>query len=125
MSTPPAERRALGDSWERLAEDRLVAEGYRIEKRNFQCKLGEIDLVAREGEVLVFVEVRGRSHAGQVTPEESVDSRKQRKLWRTAQLYLQMRPGEMPPCRFDVVAVDGAAGSPPEVRIVRDAFRGV
>ena len=119
----PAGLRGRGDDWERLAEKRLTAAGYRILARNFRARSGELDFVAEEGGVLCFVEVKGRRGSGFGAPGEAVTPEKQRRIFRTAQSWLvRERPGEVP-CRFDVVAIleeqDG-----PKVEIFRDAFRG-
>ena len=93
-----AEERALG--W-------LTGRGLRLVERNFRCKSGEIDLIMQDGETLVFVEVRYRSHAGFGSAVESVTPAKQKKLQRAAAAYLQRRK-EVPPCRFDIIGFDAA-----------------
>ena len=115
---------AAGRASEGLAEAHLRSLGYGILARNYRCRYGEVDLVAREGGTLVFVEVRGRSGRSHGTPEESVTVRKQQHLWRVAQHYLQRVRGPVPECRFDVVAVDSAQTGGTELRLIRDAFRG-
>lgn len=97
------DRRELGQRGEALAVAHLKRKGLRIETRNFRCRLGEIDLIARDGNVLVFVEVRSRTSREFGLPQESVDYRKQQRLRRIAQVYLQGRPETA--VRFDVVAV--------------------
>ena len=119
----PAGLRGAGDDWERLAEKRLTAAGYRILARNFRARSGELDFVAEEKGVLCFVEVKGRRGIGFGAPAAAVTPEKQRRIFRTAQSWLaRERRGEVP-CRFDVVAIleeeDG-----PRVEIFRDAFRG-
>ncbi|AZV95330.1 YraN family protein [Bordetella sp. J329] len=98
------------------AEDRalahLQATGLVLLARNLQCRAGEIDLVMRDGQELVFVEVRQRSHSRHGGAAASVDAGKQRRLLATAAWFLpQIRrahfPGREPGCRFDVLAVDG------------------
>ncbi|WP_258360432.1 YraN family protein, partial [Moorella sulfitireducens (nom. illeg.)] len=73
--------------------------------RNYRCPLGEIDIIAADGEAIVFVEVRTRSTDAFGTPQESVDLRKQMRLRRLAAYYLSGRGLTNRPCRFDVVAV--------------------
>jgi len=97
------DRRLLGRKAEALAVEHLRKQGLRIEERNFRCRLGEIDLVARDGATLVFVEVRSRTTVQFGFPQESVGHRKQQRLRRIAQVYLQGR-GEAA-VRFDVVSV--------------------
>lgn len=114
----------VGRATERWAERQLEDAGYRIVTRNYRCKVGEIDLIAHDGETLVFVEVRGRRRVTHGTPEETIDHRKRLRLWRAAERYLQELRTPPPPCRFDVVAVEGSPDRPVQTRIVRDAFRG-
>ena len=89
--------------------------------RNFRCRSGELDLIMRDGEQLVFVEVRSRRHARYGTPAESVTRTKQQRLLRTAALYLQRQRPDLP-CRFDVVAILESGGEP-QVEWIRDAFQ--
>src|SRR2546427_4400242 len=115
--------RGVGQEWESLAEKRLKAAGYKIRARNFRTKVGEIDFVAEEGNVLCFIEVKGRHTLRFGAPEEAVNAEKQRRIFRAAQAYLQRERLEDAPCRFDVVAIfDG--GADPNVTILRDAFAG-
>jgi len=97
------DRRSLGERGEALAIAHLQKQGMRIEARNFRCRLGEIDLVARDGETLVFIEVRSRASTGCGLPQETVNHRKRKRLRRLAEFYLLGR--EQTPVRFDVVAV--------------------
>jgi len=103
------------------AEDRacryLREHGYRVIARNWRCRLGEIDIVARDCDVLAFVEVKARSGDGFGGPEGAVGRAKQRRLIRTALAFLQTTDCELP-ARFDVVAV-----RPDGVRLYRDAFQ--
>ena len=75
-------------------------------EQNFSCRWGEIDLILRDQETLVFVEVRQRSSARFGGAAASVSAGKQAKLWRTAEVYLQ-RIRRIPVCRFDLIAIDG------------------
>lgn len=94
----------LGQTAEAHAERYLESQGLKRLARNWRCRFGEIDLIMRDGDTLVFVEVRMRSHADFGGAAASVDAAKQRKLLAAAKLYLSALP-EMPPCRFDVVAL--------------------
>jgi len=114
--------RGAGQAWEKLAARELAREGYEIVARNYRTKAGEIDLVARDGRTLCFVEVKGRRSVAYGTAAEAVDREKQRRIWNAAQLYLQ-RERVRPACRFDVVTVD-ASGEKPRVEILRAAFEG-
>lgn len=101
-----------------MAAGFLKREGYEILERNFRCRQGEIDLIAREGVYLVFVEVKYRRNGGRGAPEEAVDGRKQQRICRTAAYYMvKHQIYDTCPCRFDVVAVEGQ-----RVRLYRDAF---
>lgn len=98
-------KRGTGAEYEQKAAEYLESRGYEILCRNFRCRIGEIDLIARDGSYLVFVEVKYRVNARMGEPKEAVDDRKQRKISRTAAYYC-MRHGISPerPCRFDVAA---------------------
>ena len=98
-------RRDLGAFGERLAAAHLEAKGYRIRARNFRCREGEIDIVAEQGDCLVFVEVRTRRGDALGTPAESVTETKQRRLLTVARAYLQEHADAPPNQRIDVVAV--------------------
>lgn len=97
-----------GDAGEEQALRFLQEQGLKLVERNFSCKGGEIDLVMQDGRGLVFVEVRKRANNGYGGAAASVTSRKQARLVIAAQTFLQ-RYKMPPPCRFDVIAIDGAA----------------
>lgn len=92
------------------AREHLEAAGLRLRSSNYRCRVGEIDLVMQDGPALVFVEVRLRSNGRFGSAADSVDFRKRRRLILAAQHYLQSRR-ILPPCRFDVVAIDGSTQS--------------
>ncbi|BAO43491.1 YraN family protein [Thiolapillus brandeum] len=94
-----------GEAAESLACRWLQRQGLTLRARNYRCKSGEIDLIMEQGKVLVFVEVRYRSHPGYGSAAESVTPAKQQKLLRTAQHYLQQLP-HTPACRFDIIGID-------------------
>lgn len=104
-STGPTMRQAAGQTGEDHALDYLRERGLTLIQRNFRCKLGEIDLIMREKDSLVFVEVRKRASAAFGGAAASVTSHKQMRLIRAAQVFLQ-RYRMPPPCRFDVVAIE-------------------
>lgn len=95
-----------GRAWEEAALAYLQRHGLVLVEANFRCKLGEIDLILRDGATLVFVEVRQRAAGAQVGAAASIGPAKIRRILRAAQFYLQ-RFTRMPPCRIDVVAIDG------------------
>ena len=107
----------LGQSGEARAEVFLETRGLKCLARNWRCRFGEIDLVMRDGPALVFVEVRLRSRSDFGGAAASVTPAKQKKLLAAARQYLATLK-TLPPCRFDVVALDG--DSPPEW--IRNAF---
>lgn len=116
--------RAHGDAFEDRAASLLEEQGLRVLARNFRGKPGEIDIIAREGDQLVFVEVRSRGNRRFEGAAASVDRRKQQRIIRTAQLYLQRQPrlANMA-CRFDVVTFEPAqSGVDREIRWIRAAF---
>ena len=99
---------ASGGAAEEAAANFLSRKGLEIVARNYRTRMGEIDLVARDGTTLVFVEVRMRSGDAFGGALASVDARKQRRLVAAARQFLS-RLGSEPPCRFDVVTVQGGA----------------
>ncbi len=99
----------------------LASLGYAIVARNFRCRSGEVDVIARDGDVTVFVEVKHRRSASYGAGFESVTFGKRRRLVRAARLYAAIRGLSESPLRFDVVSIDeGADGS--SLRHDRDAF---
>lgn len=107
-----------GKDAEERAARYLEAQGLSIIERNFRSRYGEIDLIARDGKTLVFVEVRARSSNAFGGAAASITATKRDKLTRTALLYLA-GIGRTPPCRFDAVLLTGNNGP---VEWVRDAF---
>ena len=115
-------RRALGAAGESAAARLLERRGFRVVETNVRCRLGEIDIVALDAGVIVFVEVKSNRGGRFGTPEEMVTPAKQRRLTRLASWYLQRRCWLGRPARFDVVAVDWDAGGAGVVRHFPDAF---
>ena len=111
-------RRSTGTQYENLAADFLERGGMQILERNFRSRNGEIDLIARDGGTIVFVEVKYRKNKSAGLPEDAVTPRKRRTICRVADYY-RMRKGmpEDVPIRFDVIAVEGTA-----LRHYRNAF---
>lgn len=112
-------RSLAGAQAERLAADFLVAQGITIVERNFRRRCGEIDLVARDGETLVFVEVRLRRRGDFGGAAASITAAKQRRMAAAAGLYLA-RLRATPPCRFDAVLLD--ALDPDRIEWLRDVM---
>jgi len=109
---------ALGASAEQVATELLVRRGYEIVERNFRCASGELDIVARDGEILCFVEVRSRADAVHGHAAEMVDRKKQRQVARVAMHYIGMRNPHFDRSRFDVVAITGG-----HAQLIQDAWR--
>ncbi len=108
-----------GAQAEALAAAFLSARGLTIGERNYRCRFGEIDLIARDGKTLVFVEVRLRGNARFGGAAESVTASKRKKLIAAAQHYMTSMPGA-PACRFDVVALDRLDAA--NIEWIRNAF---
>ncbi len=102
----PGPRIRLGELGERAARGHLERIGYTVLDTNYRCPHGEIDIVARDSDAVVFVEVRSRRGGSFGTPEESITAGKARRLIATAQTYLQSREGLPPDWRIDLVAVE-------------------
>lgn len=110
--------RAEGYLGEQKAAEYLKQKGYRILERNFYSRYGEIDIIAREGKYLVFVEVKYRTNTSHGSPQEAVSRSKQRTICRVANYYcLKHGMQEGTACRFDVVAILGD-----DVTLLRNAF---
>jgi putative endonuclease len=118
-----SERITLGQKGERLAAGLLKKEGYRILEYNYRGRLGEVDLIAEDGDCLVFVEVKTRRNLAFGHPLESIDLRKQRQLIKVAREYVAQKGEEERFCRFDAVAVlQRSNGEPPRLELVKNAF---
>ncbi len=97
-------KRSIGGEFEEKAKSYLESLGFQILEQNFRCRFGEIDLIGREGEYLVFIEVKHRKNSLYGFPEEAVDGRKQRTISRVSDVYrMKQGLGEIL-MRFDVVA---------------------
>ena len=111
-------KRKTGEYYEKEAAAYLREQGYRILEMNFRCRQGEIDIIARDGAALVFVEVKYRSGRGSGYALEAVTPSKQRTICRVADYYrVSRRVPEDCPCRFDVTAVDAG-----RITLIRNAF---
>ncbi len=113
----------LGRRGERIAAAYLTRAGVRVLDRNWRCREGELDIVAREGPALVFCEVKTRRGTGFGHPVEAVTPAKQRRLRLLAQRWLAAHEEHAPDLRFDVVGVLVRPSRPPLVRHLRSAFR--
>lgn len=113
--------RALGSEGEDLAVKFLRKKGYRIISRNYKNYIGEIDIIAKDGETVVFIEVKTRANDSFGFPFESVHRKKRQKLKNLALLYLK-KLGEELPVRFDVLSITCAENGNTEIDHIQDAF---
>lgn len=111
--------RQTGTDYEREAGRYLKQLGCEILVYNYRCKAGEIDIVAKDGDTIVFCEVKYRSDRRKGSPLDAVDERKQRTIYRCAMFYLMEHRLQEVPCRFDVIGIEGTA-----VTHIKDAFTG-
>ena len=109
--------RKTGARYEQYAGAYLEEHGYKVLQYNYRCKKGEIDIVAKDGEYLVFCEVKYRAGVSGGSPAEAVDLRKQKKISGSAMYYLMENHLTDVPCRFDVVAIQGR-----EITLIKNAF---
>jgi len=115
-------RRSFGQEGESAAEQYLRHKGYRIVARNLRSPLGELDLVAEDGRVLVFVEVKARRTGAFGGAIYAVHQRKQQKLIQLAALYLARHHIKDRLCRFDVVLLQGVGTGPAQIEHIQNAF---
>jgi putative endonuclease len=113
----------LGDRGEQLAVEHLERGGWMVLSRNFRIGHREVDLVARRGEVVAFVEVKTRAGLGYGHPLEAITARKRREIQQVAQVWVERhgRPGDV--YRYDAVSVLIPAGAEPQIDHVEDAWR--
>ena len=110
-------KKLLGRLGETQAEKYLKKVGYKILEKNYKTNIGEIDIIAKEKEVIVFVEVKTRSSNNYGNPSQAVDKKKQKKYQKVAQEYL-VKSGQMDKnCRFDVVEIENK-----KINLIKDAF---
>jgi putative endonuclease len=119
---PGSFRLSLGERGEAVACGFLEEQGYKILEKNFKCKLGEIDVVARRRGRLAFIEIKTRTSAKFGTPQEAVDLRKQEKIFKVAQWYLKEKKLSKSPVAFDVVSILWQEGQAPKIHLLPDAF---
>ena len=115
-------RKLFGDRGERVAVRHLRRLGYRILARQARNRLGEIDIIAADGDWIVFVEVKSRTSDAAGHPAEAVTPQKQRQISRSALAWLKSRGLLNRRCRFDIVAVTWGQGSTPTIEHFQSAF---
>lgn len=110
----------LGEKGEKLAIKFLKKQGYKLIKRNYKTRIGEIDIIAKDRETLVFIEVKTRESIEYGLPFEAVNRAKKKKIANVALLYLK-KVKEIPPCRFDIVSIYYEQDKP-KFELIKDAF---
>jgi putative endonuclease len=115
-------RQRLGRDGETMAGVELERQGYVILERRYRSRFGEIDLIARDGSTVVFVEVKTKTDGRFGDPVEMVTWQKQRRLVAMAEEYVAGHALDNTPCRFDVVGIDASA-APAGIVVYKDAFR--
>lgn len=110
-------KREIGTHYEKFAGNYLEQNGYEIIEYNFRSSAGEIDIIARDGEYLVFCEVKYRKTAKVGYPMEAISLTKRRRISKCAQYYLYQNGLEDMPCRFDVVSILGN-----DLELIKNAF---
>jgi putative endonuclease len=113
----------LGAFGEGLACEHLAECGYRVLERNFSCKIGEVDIIAIQGDTVVFIEVKTRSSERFGLPSEAVSIGKQKKIVGTALYYLQSNKLLDYMCRFDVIEIIVDEENKYQINIIKDAFQ--
>lgn len=114
-------RKNIGNLGEEIAARFLQKKAYKIVQRNYRWARGEIDIIARHDNVLVFIEVKTARGNSFGPPENWVDQRKQKQIGLVAEKYLQENDTSGTECRFDVIAVE-LQGTKPQVRHIENAF---
>ena len=118
-------KRQTGAYYEQAAGHYLEQLGYEILEYNYRCRSGEIDIVAKDGDYMVFCEVKYRADGRKGNPLEAVDARKQNVIFRCAMYYLTEHHIEDVPCRFDVIGIQGKDGMKgAEITYIKNAFTG-
>ena len=113
---------AKGRYGEDLAAQYLARHGYRIILQNYRVPCGEVDIIAKDKEVLAFVEVKTRTGSGFGSPAEAVTYRKRQQISRTALVYLSQQGWLNEPARFDVVSVLFGPDIEPRIELIKNAF---
>lgn len=114
---PGLNNRSKGRDGEERAEEYLIIKGYDILEKNYKNRFGEIDIIARDGKTLVFIEVKTRNTSLYGLPADAVDARKQGRIGRVALSYISDKRFVNHPCRFDVLSIYGD-----KIELFTDAF---
>lgn len=122
MQSGSKNRKILGDWGEKLAVEYLQNHGYVIIESNYRCRYGEIDIVAKEGPVWCFVEVKTRKSPRFGRGFESITTIKRMHITKTAVFFLNQRRLDDAPARFDVVSIDFYTGTEYKIELIKNAF---
>ena len=115
-------RRVLGKTGEEAAVQYLLRHGYHILERNYRCRFGEIDLIARDGGTLTFIEVKTRRSQRFGPAASAVTVKKQRHLVKASQVYMAQAGRTTDFCRFDVLTIE-MDGVTPRIELIKNAFQ--
>lgn len=115
-------RRMLGKTGEEAAVQYLLRHGYHILERNYRCRFGEIDLIARDGSTLTFIEVKTRRSRRFGPAASAVTAAKQRHLVKASQVYMTQTGRSTDFCRFDVLTIE-MDGATPRIELIKNAFQ--
>ena len=118
----PEHYHAIGKAGEEAALEYLLQQGYHVLERNYRCRFGEIDLIARDGNTLAFIEVKTRRSQRFGPAAAAITHEKQRHLVKASQTYLTQRRQVDALCRFDVVTIDLEAHTL-RIELIKDAFQ--
>lgn len=120
----PIDKIAIGRMGEEAAAKFLKKNGYKIVAQNYRCRWGELDIIAKDDDALVFVEVKTRGSDAFGTPGASVDAKKQQRMLTASSIYMSENgiAVDDTPIRFDVVEVETSRGKVNKVGIIKDAF---
>lgn len=121
FSTIPKANLIKGKQGENATASYLKKRGYKIVERNYRCKFGEIDIIALDGDILSFIEVKTRSSREHIPPEFTVTPNKQKKIKNSAVCYLGKHGIENRDCRFDIAAVTTGKGGE-TITLYKNAF---
>jgi putative endonuclease len=114
-------KKQIGNKGESLAEDYIKRKGYEVIHRNYRCKLGEIDIIAKDGDTIVFIEVRTKQNENFGSPQDSVTSTKISKISKTALSFIQEKNLSGYSYRFDFIAITFSQGKP-NIEHIENAF---
>jgi putative endonuclease len=115
-------RQLLGQKGEKQAARYLKQKGYKVVTANYRCKYGEIDLIARDSDILIFIEVKTRTSTDFGGPAAAVDYRKQQQISKVAHHYLITHHNDDVNARFDVISILSPRGQKAEIEHICDAF---